>query len=460
MPQNILELSVNELVDAYRQGTYTPLHAVEACIAQIKEQNPSLNAFCFIEDEDILRAQAHESAKRWAENCPIGPYDGVPISIKDGTDVQGWVTRDGSAATADGPAESDSPAVANLRAAGCIFLGKTTLPEFGLKGVTHGPLYGVTRNPWNVEKTTGGSSGGAAAAAAAGMGYMHLGSDGGGSLRIPACFCGVTGYKPTQGLIKEKSISPFSPMATTGAIARTVEDAEIMFNIMAPDAAEKTSALPNKALRIAYAPTLNDFAVDPEIAAQIEICAQHMEALGTVEKSDLHIPDLIDTFTVHWAAIAAWIYDQIPADRRTLMDPYVVEWAKQGEALSLYDYMNAQVIAAKIKKQIQEIFDSYDIILMPTMAMSPFAAERNEPEGLKGAEWTPFTFAANLAQLPAASIPCGVTADKLPMGAQLIAYTNNDSYVLKAAKFLEQKIKFEDWLLKQNKDDMRASNAA
>ncbi|MEC7537098.1 MAG: amidase family protein, partial [Pseudomonadota bacterium] len=297
----LYSLSCEQLEAAYRVKRLSPVEVTEAVLARIEACNDAVNAFVVLDpDEAILSAKASEA--RWARDEPLGPIDGVPTTLKDTMLAKGWPTLRGSKTTdPDGDWDIDAPPVARLREAGAVFLGKTTTPEFGWKGVTDSALSGVTRNPWNTSRTTGGSSGGAVAAAALGMGVLHTGTDAGGSVRIPASFTGVFSIKPTYGRVPAWPASPFGTLSHTGPITRTVRDAAAMLTIMAQTDIRDWTALPPtkldyldniesgvKGLKIAFSPTLGhvDF-VNPEIASSVAEAAKAFEDLGaTVVETD------------------------------------------------------------------------------------------------------------------------------------------------------------------------------
>jgi aspartyl-tRNA(Asn)/glutamyl-tRNA(Gln) amidotransferase subunit A len=262
-------LPAADLLRLYRSKQLSPVEVVEAALARIERFDGDVNAFCLVDGEGALQA-ARESEARWQAGKPAGLLDGVPATIKDLVLTKGWPTRRGSK-TIDpaGPWEEDAPVVARLREAGAVLLGKTTTPEFGWKGVTDNPLTGITRNPWNTGRTPGGSSGGAAVAAALGMGALHIGTDGGGSIRIPAGFTGIFGHKPSFGRVPAYPPSPFATVAHVGPMTRTVEDAALMLTVLSKPDARDWFALPYEArdyriglhegiegLRIAYSPAL------------------------------------------------------------------------------------------------------------------------------------------------------------------------------------------------------------
>ena len=238
MSQDPALLSAVELVELYRARKLSPVEATKAALERIEKHNPRFNAFCLVDEPGALAA-ARASEERWAKGRPQGRVDGVPATVKDLLITKGWPTLRGSKAVDPKQAwEEDAPSVARLREEGAVLLGKTTTPEFGWKGVTDSPLTGITRNPWNPDKTPGGSSGGAAVAAACGMGALHLGTDGGGSIRIPAGFTGIVGLKQSYGRVPASPLSPFGTLAHIGPMTRTVADAALMLSVIArPDVA-------------------------------------------------------------------------------------------------------------------------------------------------------------------------------------------------------------------------------
>lgn len=473
MNKDVLDLSGRELLDAYQKKSLSPVEVSRAALQRALDLNPSLNAMVLISDEDSLMKQAHISEGRWARGEPCGILEGIPVTIKDGTNVIGWPTRDGSLTTSDMPQQEDSPVPARLRESGVIFLGKTTTPEFGHKGVTDSPVSGITRNPWNLSKTSGGSSGGAAVAAATGMGYLHHGTDGGGSVRIPANFCGVFGIKPSGGLVPGWPPTLFSTIAAAGPITRTVEDAALMLDVMSrPDSRDWHSvpyqerhfasslSKPVNGLKIAYASTISGVKVDAEVMDIVAKAARGMDGkIGNVEEITLDFPTIVDTFNKHWMAIAAWIVNQMPEDKRSRMDPYLLGWARRGAGMKLDDYLNAEHERMMIGHRLKMLFEAYDILVLPVTPVVAFNVGKNvadDEEGRPWDDWTPFTLAANLGKLPAASVPCGMTREGLPVGIQVVSGFLKDGLVLQVSQFLEQEICFQGWRLPQSENKKAA----
>lgn len=457
---NVLNQTVADILVAYKTRDLSPVAVMEACLAQVENLNPDLNAFVLTAPE-TARQQAAESEKRWQQGKPHGALDGIPVTIKDWFHVAGWPTRQGSLTSSAIPQDIDAPAVAALKQAGGIIIGKTTLPEFGHKGVTDSPLSGVTRNPWNADKTSGGSSGGAAVAAATGMGLLHLGSDAGGSVRIPASFCGVVGFKPSYGVVPSWPPSLFSTLSALGPITRSVGDAAVMMECLTTPDPRDWHALPDRisgwqqalseppaGLKTGYITGLNDVPVQAGVQKAVEKAARVLSSLGTVTELHLDIPTLVDTFNAHWMAVAHWMGARVPEQDKSKMDPRLQHWMTRGRNLALADYLDAERERMTIGEKINALFQTYDVLVMPTTAMTAFDAGQDMPvlpNGEKWDDWTPYTYMANLSKCPAISLPCGLDESNLPVGVQLMSPYLDDRKLLQIAQVLEHKIGFEGW---------------
>ena len=339
-------LSASELVALYRAKKLSPVEAVEATLARIERFNPIVNAYCHLDAEGALAA-ARESEARWRAGSPKGLVDGVPVGVKDNIHVAGMPSRFGSKLTPDAPQKIDAPAVARLEEQGAIVLGKTAMPEYGWKATSDSPLTGITRNPWNTAMTTGGSSAGAVASTVLGMGAVHLGTDGGGSIRIPAAFTGCYGLKPTRARVPTFPSSPLGTLAHHGPLTRTVADAALAMTVIAaPDARDVyawISPAPDyraglddgvRGLRIAYSATLGGIArrVDPDVARLTAAAAQSFADLGAVvEEAD---PDLgadpIDAWNAFWWPGMALQLQAFGDRAKDLSDPGLVAEAALG----------------------------------------------------------------------------------------------------------------------------------
>jgi aspartyl-tRNA(Asn)/glutamyl-tRNA(Gln) amidotransferase subunit A len=447
-------LPATTLIESYRDGSLSPVEVTEACLARIDRHNEALNAFNLVDREGALTAAA-ESAKRWQLGAPRGRLDGVPTAIKDIVWAAGWPTLRGSRTVdPDQPWEEDSPAVARLREHGAVLMGRTTTPEFGWKGVTDSPLTGITRNPWNPDKTPGGSSGGSAVAVATGMSALALGTDGGGSIRIPAGFTGIFGHKPTFGRVPAYPPSPFGNLAHLGPMTRTVGDAALMLSVLAegdprdglalrPDGSDYAQDLDCgvDGLKVAFSPTLGGHRVAPEVAELVGRAAAQFESLGAeIEEFDPEIPDCGPIFVPLWFAGAAAVVDQIDDEGRAKMDPGLLKVAETGADCSLFDYLAAMRERDRVGSLMSQFHKRYDLLLTPSLPLTAFDVGLDEPvhpHGESWANWTPFTYPFNLTGQPAASIPCGLAPDGLPVGLQIVGARYADALVLRAARAFE-----------------------
>jgi aspartyl-tRNA(Asn)/glutamyl-tRNA(Gln) amidotransferase subunit A len=458
--RDIAFMSAVELLRHYRRGTLSPVEATETALAQVRLHNEKLNAVCWLDEESAMGA-ARESEKRWRRGEPLGLVDGVPTTIKDLMLARGWPTLRGSRTVRrDQPWNEDAPAAARLREHGAVLIGKTTTPEFGWKGITDSPLTGVTRNPWDTRMTPGGSSGGAAVAAATGMGALHTGSDGGGSIRIPAGFTGIYGLKPTYGRVPSYPASPYGTLSHTGPMTRTVEDAALMLTVMAEPDRRDWYALPYerrdwrngieagvKGLRIAYSPTLGGHRVDAEIALQVAATVQLLGELGAeVEQAEPDFLGVEEVFRTHWFAGAANVLSTLTGEAKALVDPGLQEIAEDGQRISLLGYF-AAVKQREIFGQRANAFHSrYDALLTPTLPLPAFEVGRDVPAGGKDRywhDWTPFSYPFNLTRQPAATVPCGLTKTGLPIGLQIVGPLYDEAVVLRISRALESQRAFQ-----------------
>jgi aspartyl-tRNA(Asn)/glutamyl-tRNA(Gln) amidotransferase subunit A len=459
MSREIALLSATDLVRRFRDKSLSPVEATKAALARIDAINPALNAFCLVDHEASLAA-ARTSEARWHKGEPLGSIDGVPTSIKDLVLTDGWPTRRGShSVDPAGPWTEDAPSTARLREAGAVLLGKTTTPEFGWKGVTDSPLTGITRNPWNPEKTPGGSSGGAAVAAATGMGALHIGTDGGGSIRIPAGFTGIVGFKQNFARVPAHPLSPFGTVAHVGPMTRTVADAALMFSVIAaPDDRDwyAVTRAPQdwsrdlgggiKGWRIAWSPTMGGNRVDPEIAALCEKAARSFADLGAhVEAVDPPIGACGELFKKFWFTGAANLMRGFGPEQKARMDPGLVEVAAAGARLPLLDYLAAIKERETLSVAMNRFHADWDLLLTPTMPIAAFEAGAEVPvsgphcgNASRWTDWTPFSYPFNLTQQPAISVPCGFTSAGLPVGLQIVGRNWDDAQVLRAAHTFEQ----------------------
>jgi aspartyl-tRNA(Asn)/glutamyl-tRNA(Gln) amidotransferase subunit A len=452
MSAELAYTSATELVRLYRAKQLSPLEATQAVLARIGALNPRLNAFCLIDEAGALAA-ARASEARWAKGAPLGALDGVPASIKDLILTRGWPTLRGSRTVdAAGPWREDGPVTARLRDSGAVLLGKTCTPEFGWKGVTDSALTGITRNPWNIERTPGGSSGGAAAQVAAGMGQLAVGTDGGGSIRIPCSFTGLSGIKAAFGRVPAWPLSPFGTVAHVGPMARTVADCALMLNVLSQPDARDWTALPYagtdwtraldagvEGLRIAYSPRLGYVKhVDAEVEARVAEAAKVLAGMGAqVDEVDPGFADCRDIFWVHWTAGAYNLLRNMPQEKFALLDPGLQQACASGAKHTLAQYLDAVNARGALGEHMKRFHLNYDLLLTPATAIPAFAAGVVAPERPAGEAdwtwWTPFSFPFNLTQQPAMSVPCGFSGDGLPIGLQLVGPMQREDLVLRAA---------------------------
>jgi aspartyl-tRNA(Asn)/glutamyl-tRNA(Gln) amidotransferase subunit A len=449
---DLCALSATALLALYRKKKLSPVEVTKAVHERIEKLNPVLNAFCFFEPS---LKEAKKSEQRWLKGNPIGQLDGVPVSIKDLLLTRGWPTLRGSK-TVDpkGPWNDDAPCTARLREHGAVILGKTTTPEFGWKGVTDSPLTGITRNPWNPALTPGGSSGGGAAAVAAGMGPLTVGTDGGGSIRIPCAFSGLFGLKPSFGRVPAWPLSPMGTVAHVGPMTRTVADAALMMNVLSLPDHRDWHALPHdgrdyrigledgvKGLRIAYSEDLGYAKVDPEIRKIVGDAVKTFAQLGaTVAAQDPGFEDCGPLFASHWFPGAAMIVRNTHPKKRALMDKGLLETAKLGEKVTNAHYMDMVQKRGALGLHMNAFHEKWDLLVTPTLPLAAFKAGvemANLMKQKRWTDWTPFTYPFNLTQQPAASVPCGFTKKGLPVGLQIVGPRYADALVLRAARAFE-----------------------
>lgn len=455
MSQQLTTLSAVQIVDGYRSRALSPVQVAEALLDQIERLNDVVNAFCLIDRERTL-AMARESERRYREGTPRGPVDGLPVAVKDVFLTPMWPTLRGSR-TVD-PATTlgkDSSATRALERGGYVPLGKTTTPELGWKGVTDSPLCGVTVNPWDTSRTAGGSSGGSGAAVALGMGPVALGTDAGGSIRIPAGFCGVVGFKPTFGEVPHWPGSPFGTLAHGGPMAWTVEDCALLMNVLTEADPRDPAAAPRrgvdylaqlgggiKGLRVAYSATLGYVDVNREVADAVARAVAVFQDLGaTVTETDPGFADPLAAFGHLFYGGAANAIRDIGTKRRALMDPQLVKVAEKAAQRSMLDYLGATTERQALCERMALFHERYDLLLTPTLPITAFAAGREVPEdwpSTRWPTWTPFTYPFNMTGQPALSVPCGFDAAGLPVGLQIVGGRFRDEQVLRAGHAYQQ----------------------
>jgi aspartyl-tRNA(Asn)/glutamyl-tRNA(Gln) amidotransferase subunit A len=465
MTTHLADCTATELIALYQSGQASPREAHAAVVQRIDKLNPTLKAFCRLDHDASAQAAARSEAAWQAQRSrgtAVRALEGVPTSIKDLILTAGMPTLRGShTVDANQAWDVDAPVTARLKEAGAVILGKTSTPEFGCKGETNSPRTGITRNPWDIRKTPGGSSGGTAAAVAAGMGPLSVGTDGAGSVRIPAAFCGNFGLKPSFGRVPAYPLSPFGSVAHLGPHTMSVTDAALMMNVIAqPDARDWTSlpydgvnylhALNDgvKGLRIAYSPTLG-FAknIHPEVAAAVARAAQQFSALGAiVEQVDPGFEDPLDITTGLWFLGAHTVWSLLSSAQQAVTDPDFQAEAALGAQLSALDIQKLHLRRGALGSHMRQFMQRYDLLLTPAVSIPAFDAQPAghtpmDPVAMLG--WTPFSYPFNLTQQPACSIPCGLTSAGLPEGAglpiglQLVGPMFGDALVLRAARAYE-----------------------
>ena len=453
---DLADKTAAELLEGYRVGEFTPVDATEAVLRRIGERDGALNAFVLVDQEAALDS-ARTSARRWRAGEPLGPGDGVPTSIKDIFPTTGWPTLRGSLLIDEsGPWNFDAPCVARLKETGAVLLGKTATPEFAWKGVTDCQRSGETSNPWDPAVHAGGSSGGSASAVGAGMGPWSVGTDGGGSVRIPASFTGTVAIKPTYGTVPMFPSSPFGTLAHAGPMARTVQDTALLMDIISGFDSRDWSALPTprtsflegledgvEGLRIAYSPTLGFGTNDPEVERLVGQAVRTLEELGAVvDEVDPGIEDPIEPFHVLWFTGAAKVLDAYGPGALDRVDPGLRAGIEQYIDSSALDYLDATAVRMAMGVTMGAFHETYDLLVTPTMPITAFDCTRQAPEGWSSqmwTAWTPYTYPFNMTQQPGASVPCGV-AGGLPVGLQFVAARTQDALVLRAARAYEKAI--------------------
>jgi aspartyl-tRNA(Asn)/glutamyl-tRNA(Gln) amidotransferase subunit A len=452
---DIAALTSAGLMAQFQRRNLSPVEVVSDVLARIETAQP-FNAFVLIDREAALAA-ARQSEARWQRGAPLGRADGVPVTIKDNVWVRGLPALKGSKTADRAPIAEDAPAVARLREEGAVIVGKTTMPDYGWIGACHSPLTGITRNPWNPQRTPGGSTGGGAVAALLNLGTMHIGTDGAGSLRIPAAFTGVFGMKPTYGQVPAFPASPFNVLAHQGPISRTVGDAALLLSIISgPDLRDMTAwngPAPDfsidldkgvRGLRVAWSPRLGHVqALDTEIEAATEKAARVFEELGaTLEAADPPLKRADEIIRVLWFAGSRAIVDSIPEKARGDIDPGFLQCAERGRGISATDYLAAYGARAELYRAMLAFHERYDLLLTPMMPITAFevglVAPPRAPYGKDWLDWSPYSYPFNLTQQPAASVPCGLSSDGLPIGLQIVGPRGADSLVLQAARAFER----------------------
>jgi Asp-tRNA(Asn)/Glu-tRNA(Gln) amidotransferase A subunit family amidase len=449
-------MPATEAAAAVRSKRLSPVELTRALLDRIDAVNPALNAYVLVTHEMALQqAQAAEDAVMRGD--PLGPLHGVPVSIKDLFDVAGLPTTKGSLVYKDNVASGYEYSVKRLLDAGAIHLGKTNTPEFGMLPTTENELFGATYNPWDITRTAGGSSGGAGAEVAAGLGPLALGSDGGGSIRIPASLCGIFGLKPTYGRVPRKA-GGWSTMTHRGPMTRTVSDAALMMDVIAGYEPEDPFSVPDYAgsylaevdrgiegLRVGWSADLGYALVEPEVRDVCERAARRFEELGcTVEEATpgFENPNADRTFIMLAASGDAVWLSELTDERRAQVGEPAHMFLAQGSKFTAMDYVRANDRRMALWHTMRRFHETYDLLLTPALSVTAFPV--GQPPTHVGHDpfppfgWSPFTAAFNLTGQPAASVPCGFDAQGLPVGLQIVGRAYADATVLRAARAFEQ----------------------
>ena len=449
--------SAAELVSAYAQAQLSPVEALEAVLAHIQRWEPQLAAL-YAFDPDGARAQARASEARWLKGEPVQAQgvclDGVPYTLKDNIATQGTPMPLGTAASLLTPAAEDAPPAARMKEAGAVLLGKTTMPDYGMLSSGLSSFHRLTRNPWDLSKNPGGSSAGAAAAAAAGYGPLHVGTDIGGSLRLPASWCGIFTLKPSLGRIP---IKPPYAGRVAGPMTRTVQDAAMMMAVLSqPDWRDGTSLPPQafvwtdltarfdlKGLRLGLMMDAGwGLAVEPDVAAAVHAAARRLELAGAMVEPlpGCSTRAMIDGLDKFWR-MRSWLdISALPAERRERVLPYIRAWVETGATFSASELFAGYSQMAVLRDAAIAACQPYDFVLSPVAPVASFPAEWASPinDPLRPFEHIAFTLPFNMSEQPAASIPCGVSRDGMPIGLQIVGHRHDDWGVLKLARVFER----------------------
>ena len=460
MTHDLCFIPAGELVRLYRARKTSPLEVMQAVLARIDAVNPAVNAYVTVARESALAEARRATRALRRKGAALPPLHGVPVSIKDLTATKGIRTTWGSLVYQDHVPDKDDLVVERLKAAGAIVVGKTNTPEFGAGGNTFNALFGATRNPWNTELTSGGSSGGAAAAVACGMGPIAQGTDLGGSVRVPASFCGVVGLRPSPGLVPAyPRVLAWDTLSVTGPLARTVADVALMLSAMAGrddrapisydvDTSQFTRAVKAPAIkgwRIAWSRDLHGLLpVDDEIAEVAEGATRVLQRLGA--KLETAAPDFSGMKDIvrgtRAMTMVALQLDKLPGWRERLQKDLVRD-IEQGLSRSARDVAHGEVLRSALWQRLREFMAARELLVLPTVAIPPFPVALLYPTEINGKtlddyfEWFYLTYAITLTGLPAISVPCGFTRSGLPVGLQIVGRRRQEAAVLRAAAALE-----------------------
>ncbi len=464
-------MSACEMAEKIKTQALTSQEITEVIIESIEKINPIVNAYCTPTFE-VAREMAKNADEAIKKNKRLGLLHGIPTSIKDETLTKGIRTTFGCKMLENYIPKNDDVAVGRLKKAGVVILGKTNTPTMGFKPVTNNLIFGETKNPWDIRKTSGGSSGGAAVAVASGLGPLATGSDGGGSIRIPSSLCGVYGLKPTFGRIPHvvmRSNGYLGTLYHKGPITRYVQDAALMLDVMAGphhtdryslpkenvSFLEKTRDIP-KQLKIGYSMDLGFIkALDPEIKEAVLNSIQKFEEIGwSTQKVKLRIKEAESTLTIFWTTGFAYPLKPYLTNWEDKLDPDLVEGIKMGLNYSTQEIKAAEINRELIFEEVNRVFKTCDVLITPTTACHAFELGKLFPDEINGykfeddsanmVKWIPFTYPFNLTGHPAASIPCGWSKEGLPIGMQVVGKRFDEATVLQVSKCFEEIAPWQD----------------
>jgi aspartyl-tRNA(Asn)/glutamyl-tRNA(Gln) amidotransferase subunit A len=445
---SLADLTATELLSKYRDGTLSPVEVIEDVLARVEELEPKVCA-TYALDPAGARAAARESERRWLDGS-AGALDGVPATVKENIATRGTPVPQGTAATELVPAVEDAPAAARLREAGAVIFSKTTMPEYGMLSSGVSTFHDLTRNPWDLSKTAGGSSAGAAAAAAAGYGPLHLGTDIGGSIRLPAGWCGVVGIKPTHGRV---AVGNPYPGRAIGPLTRTAADAALALSVMTGYDPRDHTSLPAvgdtydadvrvDGLRVALLLDAGvGLPVDPEVSAAVSSAAAVLEKGGAIVEpiAPIITRAMLNGLDRFWRVRSAIDIAALPEDRRAKVLPQIRSWVSTAGELSGFDVFHGYSQMGAMAAAVVEVFRSYDVILSPVAPITAFPAELAYPtdDPSKPFEHIAFTVPYNMSAHPATTVNVGWSASGLPIGAQLAVPHHQDLTALALAAYLD-----------------------
>jgi aspartyl-tRNA(Asn)/glutamyl-tRNA(Gln) amidotransferase subunit A len=457
MTERLADLTAVELVSRYQEGSLSPVEVLEDVLARVDSLEPKLCAL-YAPDPIAARAAARDSEYRWLRGEPAGPLDGVPVTVKENIATRGTPVPQGSAATTLVPAVEDAPAAARLRASGAVIFSKTTMPEFGMLSSGVSTFHHLSRNPWDLTRTPGGSSAGAGAAAAAGYGPIHIGTDIGGSIRLPAGWCGVVGLKPTHGRV---AVGNPYPGRAIGPLARTAADAALALTVMSgPDHRDYTSlpriadsyseAFDPQGVRIGLLLDAGlGLPVDPEVTAAVAAAAALLEKAGAIVEpiAPIITREMLDGLDRFWRVRSAYDINALPEENRAKVLPEIRRWVSTATDLTAFDVFHGHSQMHAMAVAVDTAFATHDFILSPVAPITAFAAELAYPtdDPLKPFEHIAFTVPYNMSTHPAATVNCGFSTEGLPIGLQIAAPRFNDLAALRFAAFVDSQSPRRPW---------------